>query len=101
MVGHHKCSSLGTSISPIRVGLSATIAPEHPLQDDSAWYLHHPEKTYDNINDAARNGDMDSLQKAIDKGTAVDTRDKYYKTPLMVACSVGNLKVVKFLLENG
>lgn len=75
--------------------------PKHPLQDDSAWYLQHPEKTYMNINDAAKSGDFDSLKNAFQRGTHPDTRDKYYKTPLMVAAAAGNITMVKFLLEHG
>ncbi|XP_033736173.1 ankyrin repeat and EF-hand domain-containing protein 1-like isoform X2 [Pecten maximus] len=75
--------------------------PKHPLQDDSAWYLQQPEKMYININDATKNGDFDSLKGAFQRGTPVDTRDKYYKTPLMVACAIGNIDMVKFLLESG
>ncbi|XP_052275632.1 ankyrin repeat and EF-hand domain-containing protein 1-like isoform X2 [Dreissena polymorpha] len=75
--------------------------PKHPLQDDSAWYLQHPEKTYLNINDAARSGDFDSLKNAFHRGISADTRDKYFKTPLMVAAAAGNLAMVNFLLENG
>lgn len=75
--------------------------PKHPLQDDSAWYLQHPEKMYININDATKNGDFDSLKGAFQRGTPVDTRDKYFKTPLMVACSIGNIDMVKFLIESG
>ncbi|XP_064621436.1 ankyrin repeat and EF-hand domain-containing protein 1-like isoform X2 [Lineus longissimus] len=75
--------------------------PEHPLQDDSAWYLHHPDKAYININDSAKNGDLDSLKQALNKGTHVDTRDKYYKTPLMASCSVGCIDSVRYLLEAG
>jgi len=38
----------------------------------------------------------------IDKGReAVDQRDRFYKTPLMVAASAGNVEVVQFLLNNG
>lgn len=75
--------------------------PEHPLEDDSAWYLHHPEKTYINICDASKHKDIDTLTDALSSGTSVDTRDKYYKTPLMVASAGGNIEVVKFLVENG
>ncbi|KAK3748047.1 hypothetical protein RRG08_029899 [Elysia crispata] len=75
--------------------------PKHPLQDDSAWYLQAPVKTYVNINEAAKNQDFDSMREAFSKGVPVDTRDKFYKTPLMTACAVGNIKVVQFLLDNG
>ena len=75
--------------------------PVHPLQDDSAWYLEHPDKMYVNITDATKNGDLDSLKNAFQRGTSVDTRDRYYKTPLMVACSIGRLDMVKFLVEHG
>ena len=75
--------------------------PAHPLQDDSAWYLDHPEKSYMNINDAVKHSDLDSLMDAFNRGINVDTRDKYYKTPLMVACTQGNATVAKFLIEKG
>ncbi len=75
--------------------------PAHPLQDDSAWYLDHPGRTYININDAVKHEDLDSLRDAFNHGTNVDTRDKYYKTPLMVASARGNMKIVQFLLDRG
>ncbi|XP_013406383.1 ankyrin repeat and EF-hand domain-containing protein 1 isoform X2 [Lingula anatina] len=75
--------------------------PEHPLQDDSAWYLHLPDKTYVNVNEAAKYGDLDTLRNAFSKGSPVDTRDKYFKTPLMTACSHGNMEVAIFLLDQG
>ena len=75
--------------------------PKHPLQDDSAWYLQQPDKTYMNINEAAKMGDFDSLKNAFAKGVSVDTRDKYYKTPLMVACASGHINMAKFLVDNG
>ncbi|XP_076463503.1 ankyrin repeat and EF-hand domain-containing protein 1-like isoform X2 [Babylonia areolata] len=75
--------------------------PQHPLQDDSAWYLQNPERAYININDAARMGDFESLKAALKKGVSIDTRDRYYKTPLMTSSGVGHLDMVKFLVENG
>ncbi|XP_077998571.1 ankyrin repeat and EF-hand domain-containing protein 1-like [Glandiceps talaboti] len=75
--------------------------PEHPIQDDSIWYLSPPEKVYMNINDAARLGDLESLKRAFWEGKNVDTRDKYFKTPLMVACHYGNQEMVEFLVQNG
>ncbi|XP_002738132.1 ankyrin repeat and EF-hand domain-containing protein 1-like, partial [Saccoglossus kowalevskii] len=75
--------------------------PEHPIQDDSIWYLAPPEKAYMNINNAAKMGDVESLKRAFWEGRNVDTRDKYFKTPLMVACHYGNFEMVQFLVENG
>ncbi|XP_010614311.1 ankyrin repeat and EF-hand domain-containing protein 1 isoform X2 [Fukomys damarensis] len=75
--------------------------PEHPMQDDSAWYIDEPGKTFSNINFITKAGDLASLKKAFESGIPVDMKDKYYKTPLMMACASGNIDVVKFLLEKG
>ncbi|KFV02286.1 Ankyrin repeat and EF-hand domain-containing protein 1 [Tauraco erythrolophus] len=73
----------------------------HPVHDDRAWYIEEPRKTYMNINYLVRAGDILSLQKAFEEGVPVDTKDKYYKTPLMAACASGNIVVVQYLLEKG
>jgi ankyrin repeat protein len=44
---------------------------------------------------------MESLMSALSSGLSVNCRDKYNKTPLMVACSHGRLDVARFLLERG
>lgn len=75
--------------------------PKHPLEDDSAWYLHHPERAFMNLNEAAKHGDLNSLKDAFSHGTPVDTMDKYFKTPLMVSAAYGNFTVVKYLVELG
>nr|CAB3221664.1 ankyrin repeat and EF-hand domain-containing protein 1 [Phallusia mammillata] len=75
--------------------------PRHPLQDDSAWYLQIPEKQYMNITDAARHGDIETLKRAFETGTEVDTRDKYFKTPLMAACAEGDIELTNYLLSAG
>ena len=54
-----------------------------------------------NINDAAKHADLDTLRDAFERGVSVDIRDKYFKTPLMIACVNGSLNVVKFLVERG
>lgn len=75
--------------------------PAHPLQDDSGWYLHSPEKAYMNVNVASKHSDMETLKDAFCKGLHVDMRDKYYKTPLMIAAVNGNIDMVQFLVEKG
>ncbi|XP_004686999.1 PREDICTED: ankyrin repeat and EF-hand domain-containing protein 1 [Condylura cristata] len=75
--------------------------PEHPIQDDSAWYIDDPGKVFSNINFITRAGDLASLKKAFESGIPVDMKDTYYKTPLMTACANGNIDAVKFLLEKG
>ncbi|GCC33519.1 ankyrin repeat and EF-hand domain containing 1a isoform X1 [Chiloscyllium punctatum] len=74
--------------------------PQHPLQDDSAWYLDKPEKVYTNINYAARAEDMQSLKKAFIQGVPVDVQDKFFTTPLMAACADGNYALAKYLIES-
>ncbi|NXT15038.1 ANKE1 protein, partial [Prunella fulvescens] len=73
----------------------------HPVLDDRAWYVEEPRRALVDINYLAREGDFVSLQKAFDDGVPVDMKDKYYKTPLMVACASGNIVLVEFLLEKG
>ncbi|NWH96738.1 ANKE1 protein, partial [Tichodroma muraria] len=73
----------------------------HPVLDDRAWYIEEPRKALMDINYLVKEGDFVSLQKAFDEGVPVNIKDKYYKTPLMVACASGNIVLVEFLLEKG
>ncbi|XP_028407753.1 ankyrin repeat and EF-hand domain-containing protein 1-like [Dendronephthya gigantea] len=75
--------------------------PVHPIQDDSAWYLHSPDPTYVNLSDAVKFGDLESIKLAINNGTPVNQRDKYYKTPLMIACLYGKITIAHALLDMG
>lgn len=75
--------------------------PDHPLQDDSAWYLKHPEKAFVNVVNAAHKGDLHTLLDAFKRGLPVDIRDKYYKTPLMVSAANGDMATCRFLLTCG
>lgn len=59
------------------------------------------ERQYIHLYEAVRHGDIESLMSALASGLSVDCRDKYNKTPLMVACSHGRLDVARFLLERG
>ena len=51
--------------------------------------------------EAVRHGNLESLQSALSTGLSVDCRDKYNKTPLMVAAAHGQIDVIKYLLEKG
>uniref|UniRef100_A0A3B1JPL9 Ankyrin repeat and EF-hand domain containing 1 n=1 Tax=Astyanax mexicanus TaxID=7994 RepID=A0A3B1JPL9_ASTMX len=75
--------------------------PNHPLEDDSAWYLEEPERIYTNINRCVKTGDFESLCLAFSQQIPVDVRDPFYKTPLMTACSYGSYQMTKFLLMVG
>ena len=76
-------------------------APGSIVEDDSAWYVDPPEMQHISVIDAARRGDYNTLTNAFLKGLPVDTRDRYYKTALMVACSNGDINIAKFLLDCG
>lgn len=75
--------------------------PQHPIMDDSEWYLEKPEKVYVSVNSCAKMGDLESLDLAFSQGTHVDVKDQYCKTPLMVACSSGNYEVAQYLISQG
>ncbi|XP_028826678.1 ankyrin repeat and EF-hand domain-containing protein 1 isoform X1 [Denticeps clupeoides] len=75
--------------------------PVHPIEDDSAWYISEPEKIFININYCVKTTDLDSLSLAFAKQVPVDVTDKFYKTPLMTACSSGNLEVARYLISLG
>ena len=57
--------------------------------------------TYMNLSDAAKVGDLETLKTAFTRGLHVDQRDKYYKTPLMTACSHGNIDIANYLIQIG
>ncbi|KAM7368236.1 hypothetical protein PAMP_014476 [Pampus punctatissimus] len=75
--------------------------PQHPIMNDSAWYVDEPEKVYVNISYCVKSGDLESLDLAFSQGVPVDVQDPFYKTPLMVACSSGNYEVAQYLLSRG
>ncbi|KAL2082558.1 hypothetical protein ACEWY4_022376 [Coilia grayii] len=75
--------------------------PQHPIEDDSAWYIDEPQKVFVNVTYCTRTGDMDSLRLAFQQGVPVDVKDRFYKTPLMTACAYGNYEVAQFLVKLG
>uniref|UniRef100_A0A8C3ALM8 Ankyrin repeat and EF-hand domain containing 1a n=1 Tax=Cyclopterus lumpus TaxID=8103 RepID=A0A8C3ALM8_CYCLU len=75
--------------------------PEHPLMNDSEWYVEKPKKVYVNINYCVKSRDLESLDLALNQQVPVDVQDQFYKTPLMVACSSGDYEVAQYLLSRG
>ncbi|KAM8831466.1 ankyrin repeat and EF-hand domain-containing protein 1 isoform 2-T4 [Spinachia spinachia] len=75
--------------------------PQHPIMNDSGWYLERPEDVYANISYCVKSGDFESLELALNQGVPVDVQDQFYKTPLMVACGSGNYEVAQYLLSRG
>lgn len=74
----------------------------HDYIDDSLWYLFPPDREYMELYEAVRHSDMDSLQGALElEAVPVDVRDKYNKTPLMVAAAHGRVDVVQYLIDKG
>lgn len=59
------------------------------------------ERQYINLYEAIRHGDMDSLETAFQSDLSPDCRDKYNKTPLMVACAHGRSDMARYLLDKG
>jgi ankyrin repeat protein len=62
----------------------------------------YPEREYVGLTNAVLRGDLHTVLDAFKRGLPVDIRDKFFKTPLMVAAGAGgDLKTCKFLLHCG
>jgi len=57
--------------------------------------INHP------IFDAARNGDLEQVERYIEEDGHVDIKDESRSTPLIAACWDGHLEVVELLVESG
>ena len=101
--------------------------PVHPLQDDSAWYMERPAPTKVRLNIAVHQHDQQTVINAVydaDQqremaeaeeaaaggvvrkpplvlGSQVNAVDTMCKSPLAVAAAMGNLEMVKLLVEAG
>jgi len=55
----------------------------------------------DDLLNAARKGDLDTVKALIDKGAPVEAKTPYGQTPLYLAAMSGHEDVVRFLLDKG
>lgn len=55
----------------------------------------------DDLLNAARNGDLDTVKGLIEKGAPLEAKTPYGQTPLYLAAMSGHEGVVRFLLEKG
>ena len=53
------------------------------------------------VNEAVKYDDKESINVAIQEGFDINEKDRFYKTPLMMACLEGNLEVAQMLIDNG
>ncbi len=60
--------------------------------------LHDP---VDKLTSAAASGDLSQVRSILDRGAAVDGRDRAGKTALISASKNGHKEVIEFLLANG
>ena len=70
------------------------------FKDDSAWYLEFPGRDLEWIGSIIKNGDITSLEFALNNGCPVDIKDRFYKTALMHAAAAGQADTVKYLLKH-
>jgi len=101
--------------------------PVHPLQDDSAWYMERPQPTKIGLNVAVHQFDRQTVVNAVQNAerrremaeaeaaagagvvrkpplgpsAQVNAVDTFVKSPLAVAAAMGNLELVKLLVESG
>src|SRR5580698_905776 len=60
-----------------------------------AWDLN------DDLLNAAREGNLDTVKSLIEKGAAIEAKTPYGQTPLYLAAMSGHQTVVQFLLDKG
>lgn len=69
--------------------------------EDPFLSLDEPKEIYININQCVRTNDFELMSLAFSQHVPVDIRDRFYKTPLMIACNRGNYQMAHFLISHG
>ncbi|ESO07019.1 hypothetical protein HELRODRAFT_171057 [Helobdella robusta] len=76
--------------------------PTNFFTDDSYWYLNKPEPKSINMTASIRKGDINTIEDAFESQEYdVNGRDKFYRTPLMIAILNSDINLVKILVSKG
>jgi len=92
-----------------RFGNKMNASKNHKFTDDSKWYetgRGNACKLWKQLNVIIKNNDFSALVQAIQNSdetqqVPIDVKDRYHKTPLMLAAGLANPKFVKYLLDSG
>ncbi|CAF0763809.1 unnamed protein product [Brachionus calyciflorus] len=90
---------------PLRFKNSGDIKINHKWTNDSKWYLTCKKRSKLEISNLVNSGDLVTLEKILSQKSPkninllLNSKDKYHKTPLMLAVIKGNLKMIDFLLQ--
>ena len=57
------------------------------------------DSTFIHVNEVIKYNDKESLKSAVHNGFNVNQKDKFYKSPLMLACLEGNLDAAQYLIK--
>ena len=89
--------------SPSRGGGKLSVSPFifSPTDDAALGLVDDDSDPYTLIFSKVRHGHTEAVQQLLAQGVAVDGRDKFGNTPLMVAAQNGSKKMIKLLVRNG
>ncbi|MEW5558803.1 ankyrin repeat domain-containing protein [Enterobacter asburiae] len=59
------------------------------------------EKQNPSLNSVVGKGDILAVKELVEKGTNIETRDIYNRTPLMIATRMNNVAIASYLIEKG
>ena len=65
------------------------------------FILEYLDATFIHINEVIKYNDRESLKAAVKDGMDINQVDRFYKTPLMMACLEGNLEMTRYLIAHG
>lgn len=70
-----------------------------PIQTSLNVSIHYRSERNSPLHEAVSADNIVNVKKLIDKGVDIDAKNFYGKTPLVLACQMGFLSIVKMLIE--